>query len=149
MAANENRSDLIVQPSRMHANIIPCLRYRDAHAAIEFLCTAFGFERHLLVAGPNNTIAHAQLTLGNSMVMLASADDSEFGRFMRQPDQAGGETQAPYVIVPDADAHCARAKAGGAVIVVAIKDEDYGGRVYTCRDPEFHLWSFGTYDPWA
>ncbi len=44
--------------------------------------------------------------------------------------------------------HCACAKAAGAKIVIDIKDEDYGGRGYTCRDPEGHIWNFGTYDPW-
>ena len=58
-------------------------------------------------------------------------------------------TQSPYVIVADADAHYARAKAAGAEIVMDIKDEDYGGRGYSCRDPEGHVWNFGTYDPWA
>ena len=54
------------------ATIIPALRYRDARAAIEFLCRAFGFEKTLVVDGPNNTIAHAQLTFGNGMIMLGS-----------------------------------------------------------------------------
>jgi uncharacterized glyoxalase superfamily protein PhnB len=43
----------------------------------------------------------------------------------------------------------ARAKAAGAEIVMEIEDQDYGGRLYSCRDPEGHLWNFGTYDPWA
>ena len=41
------------------------------------------------------------------------------------------------------------AQAAGAEIVIDIKDEDYGGRGFTCRDPEGHVWSFGSYDPWA
>jgi uncharacterized glyoxalase superfamily protein PhnB len=52
------------------------------------------------------------------------------------------------MIVPDPDAHYARAKAEGAEIVIDIKDEDYGGRGYTCRDLEGHVWTFGSYDPW-
>ena len=48
----------------------------------------------------------------------------------------------------DADQHYARAKAAGAEILFEIKDEDYGGRGYTCRDPEGHVWNFGTFDPW-
>jgi uncharacterized glyoxalase superfamily protein PhnB len=131
------------------ATVIPCLRYRDAPAAIAWLCRAFGFEKQLEVSGPGGTIAHAQLTFGNGMIMLGSVADSEFGRFMRQPDQAGGETQTPYVIVSDADALYARAKAAGAKIVMEINDEDYGGRGFSCLDPEGHLWNFGTYDPWA
>jgi uncharacterized glyoxalase superfamily protein PhnB len=131
------------------AVVIPCLRYRDAPAAIEWLCRAFGFEKHLVVPGKKGTIDHAQLSFGSGMVMLGSVVDSEFGRLMRQPDEiAGAETQTPYVIVSDADALYSRAKAAGAKIVVDIKDEDYGGRGFTCRDLEGHVWSFGTYDPW-
>ena len=132
------------------ATVIPCLRYRDAPAAIDWLNRAFGFDAHLIVPGPDGTIAHAQLSFGNGMIMLGSARDDDFGRFMTQPDATGGrETQTAYVVVEDADTHYARAKATGARIVVEIKDEDYGGRGYSCRDPEGHLWNFGTYDPWA
>jgi len=84
------------------------------------------------------------------MIMLGSVLDTEFGRLMRQPDEIGGaETQSAYVIVTDADALYARAKAAGARIVLDIKDEDYGGRGFACRDLEGHVWSFGTYDPWG
>jgi uncharacterized glyoxalase superfamily protein PhnB len=131
------------------ATIIPAMRYRDAPAAIDWLCRAFGFQRHLVVPSAEGRIAHAQLTLGNSMIMLGSVADSEFGRLLRQPDEIGGaETQTVYVVVADADAHYARATAAGAKVVMEIKDEDYGGRGYTCRDPEGHIWSFGAYDPW-
>jgi uncharacterized glyoxalase superfamily protein PhnB len=132
------------------ASIIPCLRYRNAPAAIDWLCLSFGFEEHLIVPGPNGTIAHAQLTLGNGMIMLGSATDTEFGRFMEMPDAIGGkETQSPYVVIKEIDAHYAHAKKSGAKIVVEIRDEDYGGRFYSCRDLEGHLWSFGSYDPWV
>lgn len=132
------------------AVILPTLRYQDAPAAIEWLCRAFGFERHLVVPGESGSIAHAQLTYGNSMIMLGSARDDEFGKMQRTPAQAGGVgTQSPYVIVPDADAHHERAVAAGAKVVYALRDEPYGGRGYSCLDPEGHLWNFGTYDPWA
>ena len=133
-----------------HARIIPSLRYDDAPAAIDWLCDAFGFERHLVVPGEEGRIAHAQLSFGNSMVMLGSALDDEFGRLQKTPRAVGGvETQSPYVIVPDADVHFERARAKGAEIVYDITDQDYGGRGYSCRDPEGHLWHFGTYDPWT
>jgi uncharacterized glyoxalase superfamily protein PhnB len=82
------------------------------------------------------------------MIMLGSVRENEFGQLLKQPAEVGGETQCAYLIVADADAHYARAKAAGARIVIDIKDEDYGGRGYTCRDPEGHIWNFGTYDPW-
>jgi uncharacterized glyoxalase superfamily protein PhnB len=133
------------------ATVIPVLRYRDAPAAIEWLCQTFGFEKHLVVPNEDGTIAHAQLSFGNGMVMLGSVlkDETEFGRLMKQPDEIGGAgTQAAYVVVNDADAVYAQAKAAGAKIVIEIKDEDYGGRSFSCYDLEGHLWSFGTYDPW-
>ena len=131
------------------ATIIPTLRYRDAAAAIEWLCRAFGFERRLVVPGEHGRIEHAQLVLGNGMIMLGTQRDDEFGKLQKTPAEIGGVgTQSPYIIVADADAHHARAVAAGAKVVYALKDEDYGGRGYSCRDPEGHLWSFGTYDPW-
>ena len=131
------------------ASIVPALRYRDGPAAIDWLCKAFGFARHLVVPGEGGTIAHAQLIYGGGMIMLGSVRQNAYGRLLRQPDEIGGyQTQTIYMIVPDPDAHCARAKAEGAEIVIDIKDEDYGGRGYTCRDVEGHVWTFGSYDPW-
>ena len=129
--------------------IIPALRYRDAPAAIDWLCAAFGFERHAVYAD-GATVHHAQLTFGNGMIMLSSAGNAgEWGQHMVQPGEIGmRETQSPCVIVADADAHYARAMAAGAQIVIDIADQEYGGRGYACRDPEGHLWWFGSYDPW-
>lgn len=125
------------------ARIIPTLRYRDAATAIDWLCQAFGFERHLVVEGEGGRIAHAELTFAGGMIMLGSTGDDPFGRLTRLPGEAGGVTQSPYIVVDDADAHYARATAAGAEIVMDIKDEDYGGRGYSARDPEGHLWNFG------
>ena len=133
------------------ATIVPCMRYRDAPAAIEWLCQTFGFEKHLVVPNEDGTIAHAQLSFGNGMIMLGSAlkDETEFGRLMKQPDEiGGGTTQSVYAVVTDADAVYASAKSGGARIAMEIRDEDYGGRGFSCHDLEGHLWNFGTYDPW-
>jgi uncharacterized glyoxalase superfamily protein PhnB len=136
-------------PKNTTSTVITAMRYRDANDAIDWLCKAFGFEKHLVVPGENGTVAHAQLTLGNGMIMLGSARDDEFGRRVKPPRETGGiGTQSAYVIVEDADAHYARAKAAGAEIVMEVEDQDYGGRLYSCLDPEGHLWSFGTYDPW-
>jgi uncharacterized glyoxalase superfamily protein PhnB len=133
------------------ATIIPCLRYRNAPVAIDWLCSVFGFERQAVHANLDGSIAHAQLTFGNGMIMLGSVSnvDSAWGRLIKQPDQLGGvETQSAYLIVADTDAIYARAVTAGAEILLDIKDEDYGGRGFTCRDLEGHIWSFGSYDPW-
>ncbi len=132
------------------ASVIPTLRYQDAPAAIDWLCDVLGFARHAVYPGENDTIMHAQLVLGGGMIMLGSALDTPFGKLVKQPNEIGGYgTQGLYVVVPDADAVYARARARGAKIEMDIVDQDYGGRGFTCRDPEGHLWSVGTYDPWA
>lgn len=131
------------------ATIVPALRYRDAATAIEWLCAAFGFERHLVVPGEDGGIAHAQLTFGNGMIMLGSGQGGAYDGLVTDPASAGAVTQAPYIIVEDVDGHYAAAKAAGAEIVIDIADQDYGGRLYVCRDPEGHVWNFGSYDPWA
>src|SRR3546814_8065287 len=101
--------------ARPSPSMIPALRYRDAPAAIDFLCRAFGFSRHLVVPGEAaGTVAHAQLTLGSGMIMLGSDTDdgrqSEYGRLIRRPGELGGfNTQSTYVVVPDIDSHYARA----------------------------------------
>ena len=129
--------------------IIPTLRYRDAAGAIDWLCKAFGFAPHLVVPGEGEAIAHAQLVHGNGMIMLGSAGDDEFGRLQQPPETPDAPvSQSPYVIVADVDAHHATAVAAGAQVVMPPKDEDYGGRGYSCRDPEGNLWNFGSYDPW-
>ena len=85
------------------------------------------------------------------MVMLGSVENGdEFGKLMVQPDEIGlRETKGVYLVVNDADAVYDTAKAAGAEMVLDIRDMDYGGRGFTCRDLEGHLWSIGTYDPWA
>ena len=132
------------------ATIIPSLRYRDALAAIDWLCAAFGFEKHAVYAD-GNVVQHAQLIFGNGMVMLGSTskEGQWGGRFVQPEEIDGRETQCPCVIVVDCDAHYARAKAAGAVIVDDLKSTDYGGKGYSCRDLEGHLWWFGEYDPWT
>ena len=137
-------------PKDTRATIIPCLRYRDAPAAIEWLCDTLGFSALLVVPNDDGTIAHAQLGFGNGMVMLSSIFDTAFGRLMAHPSETGMRvTQCNYLVVNDADAAHARAAGAGAVIEMPLQDEDYGGRGFTCRDLEGHIWTFGTYDPFA
>ncbi|MEP7186746.1 MAG: VOC family protein [Rhodanobacter sp.] len=131
------------------STIIPCLRYRDAHAAIDWLCEAFEFSRHAVHENENGGVEHAQLTYGGGMVMLGEVRDSPFGQHIAQPDEVGGrETQCACVTVIDCKAHYDKAVAAGATIVDDYADMDYGGAGYSCRDPEGHLWYFGSYNPW-
>ncbi len=131
------------------STIMPTLRYRDAHAAIDWLCNVLGFAKHAVYPGPEGTVGHAELTLNGGMIMLGSHRDDEYGKGFKTPAELGFETRSAYVVVKDADAVYARAQANGAPVVRPIQSTDYGSREFTVKDPEGHTWSVGTYDPWA
>ena len=133
----------------MAGRIIPGLRYYDAHAAIDWLCNAFGFERHLVVEH-EGMVAHAQLRLGDDMIMIGGVREDQFARWTATARDTGGRcTMACYLSVEDVDGHHDRAKAAGAEVVEPPTDQDYGGRNYACLDPEGNLWHFGSYNPWT
>jgi len=134
--------------------VIPCLRYTNAPAAIDFLCDAFGFTRHAV--HPDDTdptiIHHAQLVLGDGMIMLGSVRDMEDESLYTwgTARDIGAVTASVYVLVANPDAHCLHARNEGAVVVQEPQDNDgYPGRGYTALDPEGNVWSFGSYDPFA
>jgi uncharacterized glyoxalase superfamily protein PhnB len=132
------------------STIVPALRYRNAPAAIDWLCSVLGFARHAVYSNPDGTIAHAELTLGGGMIMLGSAKDDEYSSRFKSPDEVGGvETCSAYIVVADADAVHARAQAANAAIVRPLQNTDYGSREFSVKDPEGHTWSLGTYDPWV
>lgn len=128
---------------------MPWLRYRNAFVAIDWLCSAFGFEPQFIKAD-GNVVLHARLSCGDGTVMLGSADDgSEWDQHMVQPDETGGrETQSCYVVVDNIDAHYEQAVAAGAEVVMPLSRQDVGSRGYACRDIEGHLWWFGSEQPW-
>lgn len=123
-------------------SIYPCLRYKDAKAAIAWLEKAFGFKPHVVYDAPDGSVAHAEMSHGAGMIMLGSAKADFIAK-------AGVGIQCIYMAVADPDAHHAQAKAAGAKIVRALNDTDYGSREYCALDIEGHFWSFGTYWPKA
>jgi len=127
--------DMSPQPVKANApNIFPGLRYRDEHAAMDWLTRAFGFERHALFTDDDGAVVHAEMRLGPGVVMLGAAPESEEGFNV-------------YVYVEDVDAHHARARAAGAEIVRPLADTEYGSREYGARDIDGHYWYFGNYQP--
>jgi uncharacterized glyoxalase superfamily protein PhnB len=84
------------------------------------------------------------------MIMLGSMSrGGDYGKLMVHPDQIDGrQTQTVCLVVKDADLVYRQAREAGAEIVIELADADYGGRGFTCRDLEGHVWSIGTYDPW-
>lgn len=124
--------------------LYPTFRYRDAPAMIDWLCKAFGFSLDVKYMDGDH-VAHAQLSLGPSMIMLGSARDDAYGALVGEPGANGGKSI--YVAVDDADAAYAQAKAAGARILEELNDRDYGSRDFICADPEGVIWAFGTYRP--
>jgi uncharacterized glyoxalase superfamily protein PhnB len=132
------------------STVIPGMRYHDCLAAIEWLCTALGFEKQAVHMGEDRSVMHAQLTLGNGMIMLGSASNcSDYSKYAAMPEELGGrEIRSVSLIVNDCDAAYAQAKAAGAAMVFELEEKSYGGKAFTCRDPEGYLWNVGTYNPW-
>lgn len=133
--------------------ILPVLRYVDAPAAIDFLCSAFGFERQAVYPDAEDAtcILHAQLARDGELIMLSSAMATPFATAarMRTPAEVGAVTQSIYVVLEDVDRHAATALAAGAEVFLPPEDQGYGGRSYSARDPEGNVWTFGSYDPFA
>jgi uncharacterized glyoxalase superfamily protein PhnB len=124
-------------------SVWPILTYRDGRAAIAFLGKAFGFEERAVYARDDDpsVIEHAELRWprgGGIMLGSAGKDDSPFGR--RQPGN-----DSVYIVCDDPDALFDRATGAGAEVMRGLRDEEYGSRGFTVRDPEGNLWSFGTY----
>ena len=112
------------------------MRYKDAASAIKWLCKAFGFEEHLIVQAENDMIAYAQLIFGNGIIMVGSLREDEFIKHQKPPSALEGyNSQSPYIIVDDIDTHYNCAVEAGAEIIVPLKEQDYGGKLYSCKDP--------------
>jgi uncharacterized glyoxalase superfamily protein PhnB len=128
--------------------LYPTMTYRDAAKMIGWLERAFGFRKHVAYTAEDGKVIHAELSLGDCLLMLGTAKaDTAFGKLVCPPADVGVATQAVYVAVPDADKIFAKAKAAGAEIVMELTDQPYGSRDFICRDPEGQVWCFGTYAP--
>ena len=127
-------SDRIPPPT-----VWPTLRANDARALIRFLVDVVGFEE-TAVYGEGDVVHHAELSwpLGGGICLGSGRVDAADGP--TPPGQCSA-----YIVVDEPDALCARMQAGGANVVVALHDTDYGSRDFAIRDPEGNRWYFGTY----
>lgn len=124
------------------------LRYRNGPAMHDWLVRAFGFEPHQKYLSENGEVLlHGELRCGESFIMLGSSEGHDFAGLVKRPAELGGTTASPYVVVEEVDGLCERARAAGAEICMEPTDQPYGSRDFIARDPEGHLWCFGTYRP--
>jgi uncharacterized glyoxalase superfamily protein PhnB len=131
---------------RTPATIYPGLTYRDAPAMIDWLERAFGFQRRLVVPADGREVRHAELTLGDAVIMVNSPRTD---LKLASPRDLGGAHAGVCCYVAEPDAHHDRAVREGAEVVFPLNDTSHGSREYTARDPEGVMWTFGTYRPGA
>jgi uncharacterized glyoxalase superfamily protein PhnB len=115
--------------------------YKDPWAALDWLEKAFGFERTMVITDKDGKLGHSEMRFGDGLIFVGS----EWADFIASPASIGGKnTQSIHVHLKDGlDAHCAQARAAGAVIVREPDEQFYGDRVYSAKDPEGHVWNFG------
>jgi uncharacterized glyoxalase superfamily protein PhnB len=119
----------------------PSVIYDDPKAAMTWLSRAFGFEPAIYIEGEDGRFIHCQMRYGDDLISVGQEWDDDF----KSPLKLGRKnTQLTSIqITEDIEAHYARAKAAGAVIVAEIASQFYGDRTYRCVDPEGHHWSIG------
>jgi uncharacterized glyoxalase superfamily protein PhnB len=125
--------------------ISSALFYDDAAAAIDWLGRAFDFQVRLKIDGEDGTVTHSELEFGEALIMVGSVSKEKHHASPRSFD--GANTQNLCVQIDDVDAHCARARAAGAKILMEPTVSDYGedywaDRCYLAEDPEGHRWWF-------
>jgi uncharacterized glyoxalase superfamily protein PhnB len=120
----------------MPQTVFPCITFRDAAASIEFLERALGAERVAAYADDEGRISHAEIRIGESVVMCG---DERTGSQATRPG-----VSVVYVVVPDADAAYERARTAGADVTEPV-EQDYGSRDVTVTDLDGNRWSLGTY----
>jgi uncharacterized glyoxalase superfamily protein PhnB len=123
------------------------LWYDNGAEAIDWLCRAFGFELRLKVEGEGGRIEHSELVYGGGLIMVGEPKPDKFPHSRAPSQVGGGNTVNLMVYVDDVEAHCARAREAGAVVVTEMKTSDYGeeywsDKSYECRDIGGHHWWF-------
>jgi PhnB protein len=125
----------VAPPARYRHAAIPHLMVADAAAAIAFYAAAFGATELFRLALPNGRVVHAEVRVGDAVVMLGDAP----GPFA-PPAALGGTSVGIHVYVADVDALHARALAAGAAELQPVQDMFYGDRTAMVRDLDGHVW---------
>jgi uncharacterized glyoxalase superfamily protein PhnB len=127
------------------AGFVPYFSYRDAAAALDWLETAFGFERKQDYRDDSGTVVHAELRFGGGSVMLGSGDPPAPNP--SRESETSPRAHGVYVVVDDVDASYECAVAAGAQVVYPPEDTEFGTRRFRVLDLEGYEWSFGNYSP--
>ena len=125
-----------------YTGVTAYLIIRNAARALEFYTKAFGATEVLRLPGPNGSIAHAEIRVGDGHVMLA---DESVDMGYRGPEALGGSPVSLMFYVADVDACVARALAAGATVKHPVKDQFYGDRSGSVTDPFGYVWTIATH----
>ena len=123
-------------------SVTPYLFVKGAASAIDYYKNVFGAKERMRMPGPNGRIMHAELQIGDSIVMLAD-ENPQMGA--KSPETIGGTSSSLHVYVEDVDSTAKKAVSAGAKLVRPVKDEFYGDRIGTIIDPFGHMWSIATH----
>jgi PhnB protein len=124
-----------------YPRVTPYLSIDGAAKAIEFYRDIFGATDRGVMQGPDGKVAHAELEIGNSMVMLSDS----FPGGTPTPTELGGSPVFLMVYVPDVDAVFAKAIAAGAKELAPVTDQFYGDRSGQFEDPFGHRWNVASH----
>jgi PhnB protein len=128
-------------PAGYHT-VTPYLACGDADAAIAFYKKAFGAVEKVRMPGPEGKVAHAEIAIGDSRIMLTG----EYAAMnFLSPASRGGTTVHIHLYVKDCDALTARAVKAGAKLLRKVEDQFYGDRMGTVQDPFGHVWHLATH----
>lgn len=122
--------------------VTPYLAVDDAAAAIEYYKKAFGAKERERMDGPDGKIGHAELEIGDSLVMLS--DPFPQGS-TRPPSELGGTSASVFLYVDDVDSVVQKAVDSGASVTMEVADQFWGDRFGTITDPFGHVWSIATH----
>jgi len=122
--------------------LTPYLTVRDAAKAIEFYKHAFGATERGVMKGPDGKVMHAELLIGDSIVMLAD-EMPHFGAL--SPESVGGSSSGLHIYVNNVDEAFARAVKAGAQTEMPVADQFWGDRYGKLKDPFGHKWSIATH----
>jgi uncharacterized glyoxalase superfamily protein PhnB len=122
--------------------LTPYLTVRGAERAIDFYKRAFGAEERGVMKGPDGKVMHAELKIGDSIIMLAD-EFPEFGSL--SPEGFGGTAMGLHIYLDNVDAAFDRAVKAGAKVEMPVMDQFWGDRYGKLKDPFGHSWSIGTH----
>ena len=122
--------------------ITPHIVVKGAGPAIEFYKKAFGAEEIRRIAGPGGNVMHAEMRIGDSIVML-NDEFPDYGAL--GPKTVGGTSTTLHIYVTDADAFMDRAVKAGAEVAMPLMDMFWGDRYGKLKDPYGHHWSVATH----